>query len=65
MVRYGKQFRVPRCRLEERLGGPSTWPLPTPPVSPKWTAQLSFPSRRAERAVVKRSTGRLLLAIES
>lgn len=65
VVRYGKQFRVPRCRLEEQLGGPITWPLPTPPVSPKSTAQLSFPSKRAERAVAKRSTAQLSLAIES
>ena len=29
VIRYGKLFRVPRCRLEEQLGGPITWPLPT------------------------------------
>lgn len=65
VVRYGKQFRVPRCRLEEQLGGPITWPLPTPPVSSQSSVQLSFPSRRAERAVVKRSTAQLSLSIES
>ena len=37
--RFGKQFRVPRCKLEERLGGPLTWPIPTgvaapPPAKP-------------------------------
>jgi len=30
VVRDGKLFRVPRCRLEEQLGGPITWPLPAP-----------------------------------
>jgi hypothetical protein len=29
VIRYGKLFRVPRYRLEEQLGGPITWPLPT------------------------------------
>ena len=29
VIRYGKLFRVPRCRLEEQLGGPLTWPPPT------------------------------------
>jgi Helix-turn-helix domain len=26
VVRCGKQLRVPRCKLEEMLGGPITWP---------------------------------------
>ena len=26
-VRYGKQLRVPRRKLEEHIGGPLTWPL--------------------------------------
>ena len=25
VIRYGKQFRVPRYRLEDQLGGPVTW----------------------------------------
>lgn len=29
VVRFGKQLRVPRCRLEEALGGPISWP-PSP-----------------------------------
>ena len=34
--RFGKQIRVPRCYLEERLGGPITWPIfieESPPVA--------------------------------
>ena len=26
VVLFGKQFRVPRCKLEDYLGGPITWP---------------------------------------
>lgn len=44
-VRFGKQIRVPRARLEQLLGGPLTWPpvdvdaapadeTDTPPPSP-------------------------------
>ena len=25
--RFGKQIRIPRCLLEQRLGGPLTWPI--------------------------------------
>jgi hypothetical protein len=62
VVRYGKQFRVPRCRLEDQLGGPITWPLPVESVTPEPTTRSS---RRAERAVASRSTAQLSLAIES
>ncbi len=70
VVRYGKLFRVPRCRLEEQLGGPITWPLPAPvavePRVPKQTATRSSRStKRAKRAVASRSTAQLSLAIES
>jgi hypothetical protein len=70
VVRYGKQFRVPRCRLEERLGGPITWPPPAPiavePRVPKQTATRSSRStKRPKRAVASRSTAQLSLAIES
>jgi hypothetical protein len=27
VVRYGKQLRVPRVKLEEALGGPISWPI--------------------------------------
>jgi hypothetical protein len=62
VVRYGKQFRVPRCRLEEQLGGPITWPVPVESVTPEPTTRSS---RRAKRAVASRSTAQLSLAIES
>ena len=70
VIRFGKQFRVPRCRLEEQLGGPITWPLPSPvavePRVPKQTATPSSRStKRAKRAVASRSTAQLSLAIES
>ena len=70
VIRFGKQFRVPRCRLEEQLGGPITWPLPAPvavaPRVPKQTATRSSRStKRAKRAVASRSTAQLSLAIES
>ena len=70
VIRYGKQFRVPRCRLEEQLGGPITWPLPAPvavePRVPKQTAtRSSRPTKRAQRTVASRSTAQLSLAIES
>lgn len=65
VIRYGKQFRVPRCRLEEQLGGPITWPLPTgdTPVTDT-TAQ---PARRRQRARAAASPrgAQLSLAIES
>jgi hypothetical protein len=70
VVRYGKQFRVPRCRLEEQLGGPITWPLPAPiavepRVSKQTVTQSSRSTKRAKRAVASRSTAQLALAIES
>ena len=70
VIRYGKQFRVPRCRLEEQLGGPITWPLPAPvAVEPRIakqpTTRQSRSTRRAKRAVASRSSAQLSLAIES
>jgi excisionase family DNA binding protein len=45
VVRFGKQLRVPRCQLEDALGGPITWPLRQPaPDKP------SEPRRRASRS---------------
>ena len=70
VIRFGKQFRVPRCRLEEQLGGPITWPPPAPvavePRVRKRTATRSSRStKRTKRAVASRSTAQLSLAIES
>jgi len=65
VVRYGKQFRVPRCRLEEQLGGPITWPLTTEPGTPEPTTRSSRSTKRSQRAVASRSTAQLSLAIES
>ena len=65
VIRFGKQFRVPRCRLEEQLGGPITWPLPTSdtPVDDA----IARPSRRRTRnsATTSRRGAQLSLAIES
>ena len=63
VVRYGKQFRVPRCRLEEQLGGPLTWPLPKEVAIEDSTAMK--PTKSVKRTVASRSTAQLSLAIES
>ena len=69
VVRYGKLFRVPRCRLEEQLGGPLTWPLPAPiavepRVAKQPTTRSSRTTRRVKRTVASLSTAQLSLAIE-
>ena len=63
VARYGRQFRVPRYWLEERLGGPLTWPPPIA-IEPE-IAQQSRLTERAKRTVSSRSTAQLSLAIES
>ena len=65
VIRFGKQFRVPRCRLEEQLGGPITWPLPSPVAFEPEIAHQSRSTERAKRTVASRSTAQLSLAIES
>ena len=67
VIRYGKQFRVPRCRLEEQLGGPITWPLPTDLTieAPAAKQPTTRPTKRVKRIVESRSTAQLSLAIES
>jgi hypothetical protein len=65
VVRYGKQFRVPRCRLEEQLGGPLTWPPTTPIATEPEDAPQPRPNKRAKRTVASRSTAQLSLAVES
>ena len=64
VVRYGKQFRVPRCRLEEQLGGAITWPLA---VDPRDVAATVRPSSERQPApvTIARSGDQLSLAIES
>ena len=65
VVRCGKQFRVPRCRLEEQLGGPLTWPPPIAIAVEPEIAHQSRSTERAKRTVASRSTAQLSLAIES
>lgn len=48
VVRYGRQLRVPRCRLEDVLGGPITWP-PHPPAVPSGP-----PSDASSKPIVSR-----------
>lgn len=50
--RFGKQIRIPRCHLEQRLGGPITWPIFTDDavVAPPVASITPAPSaRRATR----------------
>ena len=54
--RFGKQIRIPRCHLEQRLGGPITWPIFTDdtPVASTVASIMPTPSvksttRRATR----------------
>ena len=55
VVRFGKQLRVPRYRLESWLGGPITWPILTddtavaPPVA-------SITSATSAKRVTRRAT---------
>ena len=64
VIRFGKQFRVPRCRLEEQLGGPITWPLPPTAAVSNATTRPARPRKRAARTAASRSTAQLSLAIE-
>ena len=50
--RVGKQIRIPRCHLEQRLGGPITWPIFTDdtPAAPTVASITPTPStKRATR----------------
>ena len=47
--RFGKQIRIPRCHLEERLGGPITWPIfaeETLPVAPSVASLTPAPTAK-------------------
>jgi Helix-turn-helix domain len=55
VLRVGRQLRVPRCRLEQLLGGPITWPCietslpdttPTTTSAAASSALSSKPSRK-------------------
>ena len=54
VVRFGKQLRVPRYRLEDWLGGPITWPIAdhdTPVASPVASPEAAItPTASAARA---------------
>lgn len=45
-VVIGRQFRVPRVQLEELLGGPITWPIPTAPRTSSPVAEPPRPTAR-------------------
>ena len=52
--RFGKQIRIPRCHLEQRLGGPITWPILTDETPVEYAVASTTPSsmratRRATR----------------
>ena len=55
VIRLGRQLRVPRAVLEDWIGGPITWPIPTThPTEP--VAIALKPSRpHATRSPVRRS----------
>ncbi len=53
VVRYGKLLRVPRCRLEEQLGGPLTWPIVRTPASVLGRPGTRVPSETPGTAPVK------------
>ena len=54
--RFGKQIRIPRCGLEQRLGGPITWPIftdETPVASPVASITPAPTTRRATRRATR------------
>ena len=57
--RFGKQIRIPRCGLEQRLGGPITWPLftdETPAASPVASPVASITPSASGRRATRRAT---------
>lgn len=48
-VRFGKQIRVPRARLEQLLGGPLTWPPVEVDEAPPAAPGASPPPKRRKR----------------
>ena len=55
VIRYGRQFRVPRYKLEQQLGGPLSWP-------PNST---SPPQHRRQARARRPSTRQLALSVEA
>ena len=54
--RFGKQIRIPRCHLEQRLGGPITWPIftdDTPVASPVASITPAPSAKRATRRATR------------
>ena len=54
--RFGKQIRIPRCHLEQRLGGPITWPIlddDAPVASPSASIASVPSSKRATRRAIR------------
>ena len=54
--RFGKQIRIPRCYLEQRLGGPIAWPIftdETPVASVVASIRPEPPAKRATRRVAR------------
>ena len=48
--RFGKQIRIPRCHLEQRLGGPITWPIFTDDTPVASAVASITPTPSAKRA---------------
>ncbi|MEK7424557.1 MAG: helix-turn-helix domain-containing protein [Actinomycetota bacterium] len=57
VVRFGKQMRVPRYRLEEWLGGPITWPIVALDADPSDEHPNDQPSSE-QLPIVQQSTNR-------
>ena len=58
VVRFGKQLRVPRYRLEDWLGGPITWPIAdhdTPVASPVASPDTSITPVASATRVTRRA----------
>lgn len=64
--RFGKQIRIPRCYLEQRLGGPITWPIF---VDGEMATPLSLfpaaPSGRGAQATASRQSAKQNLSVSA
>ena len=50
VIGLGKQLRVPRCRLEDWLGGPITWPIVCDHSASVSSPPASSPAPRSTRS---------------